>query len=379
MNNSEKLVDEFLDMIQPKQITMDQQIQTTKEDGKVFINLFVKKHPYHDDTVRIAEFNLKNEVIMFYEQHRVLFQNMIEKMYSGKNELDKLIQYKINIVSQNKCFASSEKSIDTLLNKMKSETSVDILKTYFLEIMSILDYDYRPPTKSDEETVKNLTDKLIKAIAVKYTESLVYNHQLIITFDIFKKFITDNEKTLIALLRKIRDNMAGYCYGKQITEKISSLINPKYLTSASLKLNLNSGNTHSVVISLENNPWRNGVIKGDLLFARIKAEGKEQYIYFKSELSNLFTNSKIYNAANNSTINSGCIELNSFVALLDNCDSELRNILQMIFLKGIMFPEFGCCSKWEECGQTGKCLHIDQLYATACQYQKLLKRTGKFE
>ena len=73
------------------------------------------------------------------------------------------------------------------------------------------------------------------------------------------------------------------------------------------------------------------------------------------------------------------IDLSDFTALIDNPTDDFIKAVNLMYLNGISFPEFGCCSKYKECEQAEKCLHIDPLYATACQYQKLMKRSGKFE
>lgn len=73
------------------------------------------------------------------------------------------------------------------------------------------------------------------------------------------------------------------------------------------------------------------------------------------------------------------INLHDFIVYLNDPTDEFIKILNRIFTSNILFHEFGCCSKYEDCEKAGKCLHIDQLYALGCQYKKVLKRTGKFE
>lgn len=170
-------------------------------------------------------------------------------------------------------------------------------------------------------------------------------------------------------------------YDQMIVDKISKLIRPEFLDEASLKLQIKSDNSNSIRIFLENNPWRNGMIKGNRLFANIKSSGKNPYILFKERFDYKFNKLKIEYSANKTEQKNEFIriDLHTFLEHLDDPSEEFIKLINEIFSKNISFPEFGCCSKWEKCEKAGKCLHIDQLYATSCQYQKLLKRTGKFE
>lgn len=168
---------------------------------------------------------------------------------------------------------------------------------------------------------------------------------------------------------------------QKIVKQIISLIDIKYLDKASLQLKENKGDKDSIIISVENNPWRNGVIKGDMLFGRIKTGGKVQYVQLKERYSSLFGRMNIAYTSNQSEQNEDMIriELSDFISLVNTPTELFIEVINSMFINNISFIEFGCCSKHEECEKQGKCLHTDQLYATACQWQKHLKRTGKFE
>lgn len=168
---------------------------------------------------------------------------------------------------------------------------------------------------------------------------------------------------------------------RQIVGDILALIKPEYLEKSTLVLQENKGDKDSIVITIENNPWRNGMIKGDRLFGRIKTGGKLQYVQIKRKHSLFLNKLHINYTANKSEQKEEFvrIDLADFCSLLENPTSKAVELINRIYLNAISFPEFGCCSKYAECEKEGKCLHIDQLYATACQWQKYLKRTGKFE
>lgn len=170
-------------------------------------------------------------------------------------------------------------------------------------------------------------------------------------------------------------------YDQTIVDKIARLINPEYLDKAELKLQIKTDNTNSIRIALENNLWRNDLVKGNSFFANIKSSGKNPYINFKSNYAFQFKKINIEYTSNITEKNAELIRISLpvFLEHLENASGEFIEILNEMFLRNISFPEFGCCSKQPECEKAGKCLHSDQLYATACQYQKLMKRTGKFE
>lgn len=166
---------------------------------------------------------------------------------------------------------------------------------------------------------------------------------------------------------------------QDIVCRIIALIKPKYLEKAALTLRQNKGEKDSMIITIENNPWRNGVIKGDMLFGRIKTGKNKQYVQINYSFSRTLRKMNIPYTANRTELKESKIriELSDFCDLLESPTDNFVELLNNIFLRCISFNEFGCCSKYAECEQQGKCLHIDQLYATACQWQKHLKRTGK--
>lgn len=170
-------------------------------------------------------------------------------------------------------------------------------------------------------------------------------------------------------------------YDQIVVDKISRLIKLGFLDSAKLILQIKTDNSNSIRITVENNPWRNGVVKGNSFFANIKSSGKNPYMNFKNSFAYSFRKIGIDCTANKTEQKAELIRISLpvFMENLNNPSDEFIKLINNVFLKNISFPEFGCCSKYTECEKAGKCLHSDQLYATACQYQKLLKRTGKFE
>lgn len=165
-------------------------------------------------------------------------------------------------------------------------------------------------------------------------------------------------------------------FEQQVTNRINALILPKNLDHAEILLQENTGSLDSIVIRLENNPWRNGVIKGNIILARIKANGDTQYLNFKDKFLPLFNgmNIKLLPVPDaESQYDWARVDLHSFMELLNAPTEDFIKAVNTIYLGSIVFPEFGCCSKFKECTEKKECVHIDKLYSTACQYQKIIR------
>lgn len=165
-------------------------------------------------------------------------------------------------------------------------------------------------------------------------------------------------------------------FEQQVADRINALILPENLDHAKILLQENAGSLDSIVIRLENNPWRNGVIKGDIILARIKTNGDTQYLNFKDKFLPLFNgmNIKLLPVPDaESQYDWARVDLHSFMELLNAPTEDFIKAVNTIYLGSIVFPEFGCCSKFKECTEKKECVHIDKLYSTACQYRKIIR------
>lgn len=116
-------------------------------------------------------------------------------------------------------------------------------------------------------------------------------------------------------------------FEQQVADRINALILPENLDHAKILLQENAGSLDSIVIRLENNPWRNGVIKGDIILARIKANGDTQYLNFKDKFLPLFNgmNIKLLPVSDvESQYDWARVELNSFMELLNAPTEEIK-------------------------------------------------------
>ena len=158
---------------------------------------------------------------------------------------------------------------------------------------------------------------------------------------------------------------------------LKQFINADYLNNTLLSVNKNKGGYDSITVSSPGNTYRNAVSN---LFAKIKIGGKNPYIAFLAKFLSDF-NALGYTVK---TVKSDSsffrIGLNDFFGkdLTDEEKSKLSAVINRIFLDSLSFSSFGCCSKYKECSTSKKCLHSDQLYATACMYRKHLEGGNAF-
>lgn len=199
-------------------------------------------------------------------------------------------------------------------------------------------------------------------------------------FERFAELMEKQSSALSSAFSQIIKYTISFGYEKQIMGKIIPLIKQKYTQNACMDIVRKTGSENSIVIRLGNNPWRNGLIKGDIIFCIIKADGNEPHILFKNKYSKYFDDLEIVYTSNTTEKSMDMIRMDlcDFKKELDCPKNNFIQIVNEIYISNIAFPEFGCCSKHIECQKAGKCLHIDPLYATACQYQKLMKRSGIF-
>lgn len=164
-------------------------------------------------------------------------------------------------------------------------------------------------------------------------------------------------------------------YDKTIVAYIVNLLNPALLETASLEIQKNKGLYDSIIIKVENNPYRNGV-SNKFLLCRVRLTGKQPYISFSmrhTQLLELFKDSLCSIASEPTFMR---IDLKAFLEYSDT--KTLAKVLNKVFLDSFNFPAFGCCSLFKECSKEKRCLHSDLLYATACMYRKNLENGKTF-
>ena len=135
--------------------------------------------------------------------------------------------------------------------------------------------------------------------------------------------------------------------GQQIVDKVSSLIQPYFFDGAQLLLQENTSLLDSIIIKIDNNPWRNGVIKGNAIFARIKSSGGNAYINVKDKFEEIFDTFgvvKLPVPESESKYDWIRIELQSFLKLLNDPSHDFIQAINDMFVECIAFPSFGCCS-----------------------------------
>lgn len=155
-----------------------------------------------------------------------------------------------------------------------------------------------------------------------------------------------------------------------ILDKIVSSINLNYVGNAKFYLKENKSSYDSILVKSEMTAYR-CFDTSEMLFARLKTNGKIHFISFPERYDSDFEKAKIpYKQTKTDRFLR--VDLNVFNSDYDK-QEELNSIFNKIFINLFSFESFGCCHKYVECSDAKKCLHVDSAYATACMYRKSLE------
>lgn len=163
---------------------------------------------------------------------------------------------------------------------------------------------------------------------------------------------------------------------ERLLNTIRHIINPEYLRFADLELRDNISQVKTIVISSPATSYRSAV--NNLIFAKIKLEGKITFIAFRSAYYHSFLEFGLNPYYTKSDSEYFRIEISSFFNESLLSDTRFVALLNRVFIETFSFPSFGCCSRYNECSDALKCLHPDLMYATACSYRKNLENGKVF-
>jgi len=153
---------------------------------------------------------------------------------------------------------------------------------------------------------------------------------------------------------------------------IMNLIYPQYLKNATLDIRETKTQIKSLVINSPATPYRARI--SNVVFAKIKADGKDPFISFRSSYFLDFNTLHMHPYQINSDSDFCRVSLINFTLAYQKNPYELSILLNQIFIDTLSFSSFGCCSRYNECSDALNCLHPDQLYATGCYYRKNLEQ-----
>ena len=138
----------------------------------------------------------------------------------------------------------------------------------------------------------------------------------------------------------------------------------------------NKGDYDSVIISSEMTAYRPR-IEG-ALFCRIKETGKQPYIAFRKKYKYWFDEKGIETWFISSDQEFFRINLRDFLNVISQNEISFSQLTAQICFDAMSFPKFGCCSKYRQCSELGKCIHEDLLYSSACEYRRNLEAGRNF-
>lgn len=146
-------------------------------------------------------------------------------------------------------------------------------------------------------------------------------------------------------------------------------IDKSLLNSADIVLKeSNTKNVFFIIIQSKSTPWRGEI--SDKTLAKIKTTKTSCCIIFKGKFKPEFEKLcvPISIIKSDSSIKINCDDF-----LNINTD-DLQKLINQIFIDCFNFTPFGCCSKFNDCELKEKCLHDDPIYATACQWRKIISK-----
>ena len=108
-----------------------------------------------------------------------------------------------------------------------------------------------------------------------------------------------------------------------------------------------------------------------IIIANVKKKGKLIYVSFSDRFQHLFDKACIEYSRIQSD---SAVRLDALQLSAAYNNAAFSSIIESIVLSSFNFASFGCCSKFEKCSDSKKCLHDDYFYASAaCQYKKHLE------
>lgn len=157
---------------------------------------------------------------------------------------------------------------------------------------------------------------------------------------------------------------------EQIVCKTIKLVDSRFVETTEVTIKENAGAYNSLIAIPQNTIYRNG-LTSEKLIARVKTNGKIQYISLPDTVKSILEE---YNIPFTEIKSENFLRLEIDYFLSQN-NEGLESAINAIFLDALNFPSFGCCARFRECSQSGTCLHPDFLYASAaCQYKKHLDK-----
>lgn len=148
----------------------------------------------------------------------------------------------------------------------------------------------------------------------------------------------------------------------------------KYSTafeSVGIKQVSNKSGYDTILISSEATEYRPKV--EGALFCRIKENGSKPYASFRNSYKYWFDQKGISSWSIKSDVDYFRVSLFDFWNIINTEQDDFAQLAAQICIDSMSFPRFGCCSKYKQCSDSGKCIHDDQLYSSACEYRRNLE------
>lgn len=157
-----------------------------------------------------------------------------------------------------------------------------------------------------------------------------------------------------------------------VVSRIKEIITSKN-DNLTVFLKENKGIEDSIIVKAMDSPFYGK--SQEHLLANIKTSGKKHYLSLNSRYMARVKELGLTYSQIESQPNSIRIPLVS-LELLE--DETLELLVLELFRDLFSSDGFGCCHLYLECSNAKECLHVDKLYARACQYRRSLESNRIF-
>lgn len=133
------------------------------------------------------------------------------------------------------------------------------------------------------------------------------------------------------------------------------------------KLRQNSGAENSVMLCAYPSAFRPDPSQ-EFFVAKVKLSGKSRYIAFSSRCAGFLSRSN-FTLKSIKSQEFVRVDIEDFEDKFDGFRPAFRGLVWNL----LDSYDFGCCSRYIACSDSGKCVHPDPVYAASCQYRKNLE------
>lgn len=155
----------------------------------------------------------------------------------------------------------------------------------------------------------------------------------------------------------------------EIVDEMSRIFLDEIGESISLRLDKRISKETALVISIAPSPFRRPTAQ-DLVLLWIKSSGKTQYIKVARKYERIFASNGMAGKTIASQPDFLRFDIDEFIEWMKQ--SSRKHIFLQMLSDSFCFETFGCCSRYQHCSDSRKCVHPDPMFSYGCQYRQNL-------